>query len=93
MNYLHTPDKYYRKSKSTIDEMAATMTADTDAPALEVAHERYVTMLCALNRLRCHRDARSSADYGARLVEARRHAKEAYAEWFMLTQLNAGATR
>jgi hypothetical protein len=65
---------------------------DMDAPALDVAHERYVSRLCALNRLRCRRDARNNADYGSRLTEARRHAKEAYAEWVMLAQLTASPT-
>jgi hypothetical protein len=69
------------------------MTADAEAPALESAHERYVAMLSALNRLRCRREERDSADYGSRLVEARRHAKEAHAEWVMLAQLSAGRTR
>lgn len=63
---------------------------DTDAAAsIEVAHARYVATLCAFNRLRCRREAKGSPDYSARLVEARRHAKEAYAEWVMLAQLGA----
>jgi hypothetical protein len=62
-----------------------------DAPALEAAHERYVAMLCAFNRLRCRREAKDSPDYGIRFVEARRHAKEAYAEWVMLAQLGPDA--
>ena len=71
--------------------MADPLIADTDAPALEIAHERYVSMLCAFNRLRCRREAKDSPDYGTRLVEARRHAKEAYAEWVMLAQLDPDA--
>ena len=72
--------------------MTSPLMDDIATPSVESAHARYVALLCAFNRLRCRRDAKSSPDYGARLVEARRHAQEAYAEWVMLAQLGA-ATR
>ncbi len=69
--------------------MASPLIDDIGTPSVEGAHARYVAQLCAFNRLRCRRDAKGSPDYGARLVEARRHAREAYAEWVMLAQLGA----
>jgi hypothetical protein len=67
--------------------MTDPLTTDSEAGALQTAHAHYVDKLCAFNRLRCRRDEKDSPDYGVRVVEARRHAKEAYAEWVMLAQL------